>query len=200
MGAPVLHGYSLDQIGEMARAVVLRHRGVWPTGDRWDQVDAAWHGIVLCLCEASERPRPADLLYAGFRAVQDDVQKIRQMHGTRYSGEKFARYWLGQALTVPSPEEAVTDRLGAAQVWDLLPARHRDALTACATASGDRVQGAALLGTGITTYDHRLGAARRAFLGIWHDFEAPSRPYKQARFNAHRGRPPSKPQREDEAA
>jgi DNA-directed RNA polymerase specialized sigma24 family protein len=172
------HGHSLTDIDHLARTVVSNGRAWWPTGDRDDLHAAAWHGIVEHLCTTDEPPTRRDLLEAGRRALVDDVRDTMRHHGARRdntnNGQRYAMYWEWAGHAIPSPENAIIERLALAQILDALTPRQRQAFMALAV-SGDYPEAARLLDIADETYRSLLGRARTAFRGLWHEGETTSR-------------------------
>lgn len=183
-GRSVLHGYSLDDLDELARRVVRNNLAWWPAGDRADQYDTAWMGIAEYLCSAESAPSARELLEAGVLALHREVRGQIRHRGARRDGTNtgaaFDRYWSWCSAPLASPEAAVTERLALAQIWPALTARQRDCLTALA-ATGDYLGSASALGIMPQTYRSLIGRARREFLKLWHEGEIPSRPWRQDR-------------------
>jgi len=96
----------------------------------------------------------------------------------RYAGtvDGFERYWRSAASSHPGPEPAVIDRVALAQIWPRLRAEHQQVLAALAI-HDDYGLAAQSLGISRSWFITRLGAARRAFLRLWHEGEPPSRPW-----------------------
>lgn len=175
-----LHGYTLADIGDLARRVVSNNRHWWPAGDRADQHDTAWHGIAERLCSAAEAPSRLDLMEAGRHALSRDVRDQMRHHGARTDGTNngagFARYWGWAAFSFPSPETGVTERVALTQILAALTPRQREAVTALAV-QGDYVLAAQALGIRPQTFRSLLGRARKDYLALWHEGEVPSRPW-----------------------
>jgi DNA-directed RNA polymerase specialized sigma24 family protein len=174
----VAHGYTLRDLENLARAVVMNNRTWWPAGDRDDLHAAAWHGIVEHLCTADEPPTRRDLLEAGRRALAEDVKATMRHHGARRdtsnNGQKYAMYWEWAGRAIPSPEAGIVERLALEQILAALTPRQREAFAALA-AAGDYPEAARLLDIADQTLRSLLGRARTAFRELWHEGEIPSR-------------------------
>lgn len=180
----VRHGYTMADLDRLARLTVTFHLGWFAGGNRNDQYEAAWHGIVEHLCSTEQPPSERDLLDSGRRALQDDQQRHQQMLGTSrsatYTGANFARYWDWHGRTTPSPEDSIVDRLALRQILPELCASHLEALNVLAafdTADPDgtaKVEAAAAaLGIGYRAMTSRLMRARANFRTHWY---APDEP------------------------
>jgi len=173
----VRHGYTMADLDRLARLTVTFHLGWFAGGDRNDQYEAAWHGIVEHLCSVEQQPSERDLLDAGRRVLQDDQQRHQQMLGTRrsgtYTGANFARYWDWHARTVPSPEDAVVERIALVQITATLCASHIEALTMLAVLGNDVQATAEALGITYQAAKDRLNKARRNFRGHWYAPDPP---------------------------
>jgi len=172
--AEVRHGYSLADLDDLARRVVRNGMNWWPAGDRADQHDTAWHGIVEHLYSADDAPTTKELLEAGRRTLTDEVKAQMQMHGARRdgtnTGAKLATYWRAFAATTPSHEPAIIERFALSQIMAALTPRQREAFTALA-ACDDYVGAAQLLGIEPQTYRGLIGRARQSFDDLWHEGE-----------------------------
>jgi hypothetical protein len=168
----VRHGYTMADLDRLARLTVTFHLGWFSGGNRNDQYEAAWHGIVEHLCSVEQSPSERDLLDSGRRALQGDQQRHQQMLGTRrhgtYTGANFARYWDWHARTVPSPEDAVVERVALGQITATLCASHIEALTTLAALGNDVQATAEALGITYQAAKDRLSRARHNFRTHWY--------------------------------
>lgn len=174
----VRHGYTLAALDDLAGRVVRANMHWWPAGDRADQHAAAWEGIADALCAASDPPSQRDLMEAGRSALAAEVKATMRHRGQRRdatnNGANFGRYWDWHTAPAPSPETAVTERLATGQILAALTSRQRQAVAMLA-ARGDYLLAAQALGIRPQTYRSLLGRARKDFLALWHEGEAPSR-------------------------
>ncbi|MEU1309448.1 hypothetical protein ABZ419_11210 [Streptomyces cinnamoneus] len=172
----VRYGWTLASLDQLARAVVSNNRAWWPAGDRDDLYAAAWHGIVEHLYTADSAPRRTDLMEAGRRALADDVRASMRHHGARRdssnSGRNYALYWKWAGRAVPSPENAIVERLAIEQILPALTPRQLAAVQALA-AAGDYDEAARLFGSE-SGLKSQLMKGRRRFRALWHEGETPS--------------------------
>lgn len=184
MNGDPLHGYTLADLNSMASGVVVHNMGWWPAGDRADQKDLAWEGIAEHLCSASAAPSRGELMEAGRRALAREVRDCMRHRGERRDGTNdgsmFGRYWGWHSGPVPSPESGITDRVAVMQILGALTGRQVQAFQALA-ACEDYVLAAQMLGIRPQTFRKLIGRARQEFYGLWHEGEAPSRPYRADR-------------------
>jgi hypothetical protein len=179
------HGYTLSQV--TALSVFAVKRELWHQAADFDErLEVAWRAIVEHIYASDQPPPVRDVIRAGWQAIGDQVDKGHRFRGRdshdRYAGTivGFERYWWTAARATPGPEEAVTDKIALAQIWPRLRPLHRDLLAALA-AHGDNGLAADALGKSRQTFTTEFGQARREFLALWHEGEAPSRPWGQDR-------------------
>jgi hypothetical protein len=100
----------------------------------------------------------------------------------RLVGDGRAPVRLRPAAARPAsgPEDRVIERIALAQIWPCLRPAHREALLALA-AHGDYGLAARALGKPYSTFKADISRARREFLKLWHEGEAPSRPWVRDR-------------------
>jgi hypothetical protein len=181
------HGYTLGDIEDLSRAAVRRdvwHRSL-PLADR---LDTAWSAIAEHLYASDEPPARTALIRAAWTALRQETEDEWHTHGVSraagvYEGgavmHGFARYW-NPAARAPGPENAVVDRVALAQIWAALAPRHREVLAALA-ARGDYTGAAQFLDRRRGTVIAQASRARQSFLELWHEGEAPSRPWNLGR-------------------
>lgn len=168
-----LHGWTLAQIDATARYAVGM---AGPrAGDVNDRYEAAWSAIAEALLVAGDPPGLWDLRWAGVKAIQRMDREERRQHGLNQEyedAERFWRYWFPGVTQ--SPEDGIVDRLACERIWDELRPVHQSVLLALA-AHDDRESAAQACGKQPATFNSHLSGARRAFLALWHEGEAPSR-------------------------
>jgi hypothetical protein len=96
----------------------------------------------------------------------------------------FGLYWDSVARHTASHEDAVIERTALWQIWEQLSACEREALLALAI-HDEYATAANALGLQYYTYCARVRRARKRFLELWHEGEAPSRPWGRDRRGAH---------------
>lgn len=173
----IRYGWTLADLDALARAVVTTNRTWWPTGDRNDLYDAAWHGIVEHLYTVTEPPTRRDLMTAGRDTLSRDVGANIRHHGARRdptsTGAKYAAYWEWASRVTPSPENTIIDRIALQQILTTLTPGQRAAINALA-ATGDYAEAARITG-GTNALILHLTRGRRRFRELWHEGETPSR-------------------------
>lgn len=175
-----MHGYTVADLDDLAARAVRNNMRWWAAADRGDQHVIAWEGIAEHLCAAAVPPSGPDLLEAGRRALAREIRAAMRHHGARQdgtnNGANFARYWLGQPRTAPSPETLITDAVALRQILAALTPRQRAAVSALAV-RGDYALAAQACGIEPQTFRALIGRARKEFLRLWHEGEQPSRPW-----------------------
>lgn len=181
MTAPTIeikHGYTLDTLDQLTRMALSRHvvgRAYMSAADRYH---LAWSGIAIHLYETDEAPDRADLIHAGWAAINRARDEELQAHGWRVdNGElhqrpSFVVYW-----DAPGDgfEETLIERLGLRQALDVLTPACRDAVNAVyALGSYQAAQDA--LGVSRAALTDRLMRARMTILRTWMPGETPIPP------------------------
>ncbi len=174
----IAHGYTLADVYDLAARAV--RTDYWRPSIAWtERVEAAWSAISSALLEAEEPPRRAALIIIARDASNDVIASDMRHHGidTRSAtfGESranFERYWRTLART--PLEDRVVDGLAIFQIWVRLKPDLQDALVALAS-HGDYSAAADAMGLGYYAFCARVSRARKQFLRLWHDGEAPSR-------------------------
>jgi hypothetical protein len=184
-GMELRHGYTLDSLTRMAHFAAC-HRKPWHQGIELPvRFEVAWAAIAEHLYAAQEPPTSADLVRAAWEAIRAHADSRRQFLGRAHDGpdgpgRNFERYWRAVAGPADGPEERLVERLALAQIWPHLTKANQDALTALA-AHDDYQRAATALGIPYKTFVSRISEGRRQFLALWHDGEAPSRPWVRDR-------------------
>lgn len=175
------HGYSLDDIDQLARTAAVRARG-GRILDPADRYETAWGAIAERLATATEPPSQRDLFGAGTTAVNRAGQDHRHTWGmARTWGAAegdiaaYARYWELARRSAASPEEPVVDRTALRQIWPHLSVTHQQVLYALAIHDGDHHAAAATAGKTLACFRSHLKSARAAYRTLWHEHETPSR-------------------------
>jgi hypothetical protein len=187
---PVLrHGFSYGHVQALARRA-MRDHGPSQGMDPGDRFEAAWGAIAEYLYTTQQPPTPLDLIIAGRAGLSRLRKGYLREQGYAYrpngsgrdpaagpmSAPSFLRYW--HRPLPPTPEDMAVDRTALWQVLAVLAPVQAQALLALAE-QGDREGAAAALGLADSTFRKRLGAARAAFLVLWHEHEAPSGTWRQ---------------------
>lgn len=175
------HGYSLDDLDQVARTAALRARG-GRILDPADRYEAAWGAIAEHLATTDQAPTDGQLVATGTTAVNRAGQDHRHTWGmarTWGSAEGdiggYQRYWELSRRTAASPEEPVVDRTALRQIWPHLTVTHQQVLYALAIHDGDHHAAAAGLGKPLGTFRSHLRGARATYRALWHEHETPSR-------------------------
>lgn len=176
------YGYTLDDLQRLSKTVVVANLQWWPGGDRHQQADTAWCGIVEHLYTTDEEPTENELLAAGTRALVEDTKGYRKLHGIReggiHAGEagfigdgpRFAAYWYSPPA---EPwEDRVIERIALAQVLATANPLHLQAIGALA-ATDNYAAAAEALGLKGSTLTVRLSEGRKAFRRRWYAPETP---------------------------
>ena len=172
----IRHGYNLADLDQLARTSLWRR---WATNLPYqDGYDIAWSAIAEHLYATNERPEPNELLAAARTALSEAVYAEWHHRGYDYNKRdgimpRYAAYWTGGRAT-PDPGPAIVDRAALWQIWPHLTELQRKALLALATHEDYRLAAAAM-GMSYGAFKQRVGQARRTFLALWHEGEAPSR-------------------------
>jgi hypothetical protein len=183
--AELRHGYTLDSLDRLAHFAARRK--LWHHGlELFERAEIAWSALAEHLYACDEPPTVSELIRAGWRAISEHVDSRGQFHGYNRDNPdggirpRFEGYWRYVAGPSPGPEERIVERLALSQIWPRLRPQHREALTALA-AHGDYGQAARALGESYATFKSQVSRARREFLELWHEGEAPSRPWVRDR-------------------
>jgi hypothetical protein len=172
-------GYTLAEVERLAK--VAAGTTLTNPGDTMaDRVDDAWSAIVERLYADPTPIEPGQLVWVGRKALytadratwhHHGVFKANN-HGTRHglgSMPAFQSYWWRPVTTV---EGKVVDRLAFAQIWPRLSPAEQEAVVAVAI-YGDQQEAARALGK--PHMRSSLHNARKRFLELWHEHEAPSK-------------------------
>jgi hypothetical protein len=183
--AELRYGYTLDSLERLA--CFAARRKLWHHGlGLSERAEIAWSAMAEHLYTCGEPPQARELIRAGWRAIGEHIKSNSQFHGhntdDRYAGTRprFEGYWRHVAQPASGPEDRIIERVALAQIWPCLRPVHREALLALA-AHGDYGQAAQALGKPYTTFKADISRARRQFLKLWHEGEAPSRPWVRDR-------------------
>lgn len=183
-------GYTLADVQRVARSAAATTRAM--AGD-YDERYAEAFGAAAERLYAAEHWIPEHQL---FRAAQDALfeqsRKDRSYRGCAYkhgsgwgengTGPRFTTYWTDVNRTTPSPENRIVERTALAQILPTLTPRQREVIGALA-AFDDHAAAREALG-GLSCYAQHVSNARRRFLELWHEGEAPSRPWGTDRRGA----------------
>ncbi len=174
---PVGHGYTAFQVVRLAVWAARECRWV-DAMDPVHRAETAWEAIAEHLQLAHERPEETELIALGWKAMKaqhyQDL-KVRGLGGKDKAllTRAFVRYWTSASAPAHSHEDHIVDRLALAQIWTALKPAHRQVLTALAEHE-DRRSAERSLNMDPAAFTRTLGRARRAFLALWHEGEAPS--------------------------
>lgn len=181
------YGYTLADLHAIARLAV---HTAGPAATDWrDRYETAWSAIAEHLYTAPHWPTRHALTQAGqlaiYRAVDEHQQAYgyyrRKTDGIQHgvaSSPAYRTYWwdVCGALPVPSPEGRIVERAALGQILPMLTAGQREALAALAVC-GTYQDAAAMLGKSYGAFTSLIATGRRRFLRLWHEGEAPSRPW-----------------------
>lgn len=179
----VPHGYTLADLHDITRLAV---HTIGTMGMDWhERYDIAYSAIAEHLYATDVPPRRGDLVRAGQLAIYDVISDYRHHHGFYKaktigsqagpgSSPAFQKFWTDTGE--PPWYDTIVDRLTVHQIWATLTDRQREAIAALAAL--DNYHAAAThLGVENQTYRSLLGRARKAFFALWHEGEAPSKPW-----------------------
>jgi hypothetical protein len=188
------HGYTLCDLHHAARLATHTDRS-HSASDYTDRLATAWYGIVEHLYAATDPVARHDLVRAGRDALQRETQSELSHRGVSYhygyaEMRNFHRYWWFQCRPTPSCEDRVVDRQAVTQIWPHLRPVDQEALLALA-AHDDYARAARALGVKYHTFAAAVRRARLHFLDLWHQGEAPSKPWGRDRRAAPGGAPVS---------
>jgi hypothetical protein len=172
----VRHGYSIEHIDRLTRVATKRAFGAGLDPD--ERYAAAFHGIVVALCESSTPPSSRVLIRAGGRAILQ-AEEAEQGYlgynqrdvwaGSMASG-RFAKYWTPG--TGPRPEDCV-DPIAMRQILPRLTETERQALMLLALLESYD-DAAAAAGVSYRTFHARIARARASYFRWWHEHEQPT--------------------------
>lgn len=181
----VLHGYNMGDLDRLARTATQL---AWPRSiDVHERYETAWSAISEHLCFASEAPTPRTLVMAGCDAINRLAQDNGRHRGVNRNhpdrglegAKNFLKFWELYRRATGSPEDTIVDYLALRQIWPCLSATHRAVLLAMAV-HADNALAAQAVGKTYLTFNSHLSQARRRFLALWHEGEAPSRMWGKA--------------------
>jgi hypothetical protein len=184
-----LHGYTVHDIHQIARMAAAANR--WLVSDFTIRYEHAWDAVIDALLTAADRPSPHDLAAVAKGAVSRALLKDfchtygvadRDLTAGIGSAPRFAAYWSRPPGT--PLDEAVTERIAAAQIWAALDVRHARILETFA-ACGDNQAAAAALGIPRSSFSQYASQARNAFAALWFEHETPPRrPRRPQKYSA----------------
>lgn len=174
------HGYTLADVSGIAKQAVDRCLGA--ALGRVDRYELAWSAIVEHLYAADDPPDRIDLIFAGQRAIWDELDERTRdagYHGGRLdsgagTSPGWQRYWTMHAAIVQSHEDSVVERLALYQILPRIRPLHRSTIVALA-AHGEYQAAADGLGMPKGRMIVYLAEGRKRFRYWWHQGETPSR-------------------------
>lgn len=182
------HGYTLDDLNQMARAAVVADRLMaMPIDERFD---IAWSAIAFELCAAEETPDRQALVRVGWQAIYRHVRDGRRQRGVNDDHDtmpRFVMFW-GTGVT-SSPEDAIVEKLGIRQAIEVLRGPNREAVLAFAI-HGDYQRAADALGIQYRALVARLGVARSRVDAAWFGDETPRKRQIDRRVESY-AKPPA---------
>lgn len=176
---PLRFGFTL---GDVAAATTSALQRSGPMGSGYaERYEVAWPGIVEHLYAAEAAPTFWELAFAGQQAIRAWLHQEAHAHGLGHRRgrdhnpdmPRAAMYWLDMH-TIPSPENAVVERLALAQSLAQLGPDERGALLATA-AHGSGRAAARALGVAERTFNTLVTRARRQVEASWLAGETPVR-------------------------
>jgi DNA-directed RNA polymerase specialized sigma24 family protein len=184
---PLRHGYTVTGVSQLALAAVRRLR--WVQSFDFDEcLSAAHYAMIEHLYTCEQAPDETDLITVAMRGARRQRQRELSQHGLRDGattpGRRFAIYWHTVAAPAAPADEDAADKTAFWQVWDALDPGCRDTFAARAQAASP-AQAAQRLGVPGKVFHNRIRRARQQFLRLWHDGEAPTRPWRHDRPAGH---------------
>jgi hypothetical protein len=177
------YGYTLSDLQRVARSAAATTRAM--AGDYDDRYAEAFSGAAEALYAAEHWIPEHKLWNAARDALFEMSRKDRSYHGCAFkhsegwqesgTGPRYVTYWTEINRSTPSPENGIIERLALEQILPTLTDRQREVVGALA-AFDDHEQARQALGMG-KVYVNHLSNARTRFLTLWHEGEAPSRPW-----------------------
>lgn len=169
-------GYTLadvERLAKVAAGTVLTHTGQ----SMAERVDDAWSAIVERLYADPEPIDPGQLVWIARKALYRGDRDYghsygvfkRDAHHGRGSMPRFQQFWWRPVVTI---EDQVVDRRAFAEIWPRLSPAEQEAVVAVAI-YGDQQEAARALGR--PHLRSSLYSARKRFLALWHEHEAPSK-------------------------
>jgi hypothetical protein len=176
------HGYTLTRLDELARTAVFR--SYWRFISVQEQFDIARSAIAEGIYAAAEMPTPDHLVRLGVKAIRAHVSDLENTWGVYLTGHggnlepgtrkaRFEKVWTSLAGPTPSHEDRIVDVTALRQIWPRLTPTHQAVLLALAT-YGDYDRAATALGKRYHNFVSHIHNARKEFLRLWHEGEAPS--------------------------
>jgi len=181
---PVHHGYSLDRLAKAATYAVTSSYS--HTGDYSERLEAAWLAVVEHLVAAADPPDWYDLVRAG----QNAVAVVARAEHRDTDAPRATVYWTQVTRHTGDHAPHIVDQLAIRQILTRIPDGQLAAVQALAD-TDDHLAAAHRLGLTYDAYLARLGRARQRVLRLWHEGEAPSRPWGNDRRVLRHGEPPS---------
>lgn len=138
--------------------------------------------IVIELASGEELSR-RELVAAGLRAIDHERKAWARTWGydpgSQSAKPAFWRYWQSESSPGCSPERSVVDGVALVQIWPRLSSVQREAMEALAVCEDYQVA-ADMLGLDFDLFRGRVRNARRRFLELWHEGEAPSQVWRRS--------------------
>lgn len=179
------HGYTLADLHGIARLAV--HTAGSMASNWHERYETAWSAIAERLYAAEDPPQRFDLVRCGQLAIYAVVDDTRHHHGYykrktlraeagAASSPAFLAFWWDWLGTTPSCEARLVERTALTQILPALTPAQQEAIAALAVYD-DYHAAAEAIGATYVTFRSNVARARARFLALWHEGEAPSRPW-----------------------
>lgn len=161
-----LYGYSIEEIAELAKTIVAKHKNWWESGYQHDLVEAAQFGITEFLLNSTTQPSRMRLWKIGMEYAQREIREQARVHRPARQPGNGHRKTLLVRLDY-DPMNVVVEKVAVHQILQKASRTAQNTLCAYILAEGDRSEAARLSGVSRQTYYRRMHDAREKFKREW---------------------------------